>query len=98
MKRKSQVPGGEVAERRASPYWDGDIYLSSQQVKHRYGGVLDLTLWRWLQDSSFPQPIIICGRRYWHLAKLQEFEMACARASSKNGGRLSHVKTQKPRR
>jgi hypothetical protein len=53
-----------------------DRYLTSQQVRHRYGDVSDMSLWRWLHDGKigFPRPIIINRRRYWHLRDLEAWE------------------------
>lgn len=55
---------------------DGDIYLSAKQVRERYGGISDMSLWRWLRDGelNFPQPIRINGRRFWRLSALEAFE------------------------
>ena len=50
-------------------------YLTSKQVRARYGGISDMSLWRWLNDQSgFPRPMRIHGRRYWLLAKLESWE------------------------
>jgi predicted DNA-binding transcriptional regulator AlpA len=40
-------------------------YLQSSAVRARYG-VSDMTIWRWLQNTSlgFPAPIRINGRRF----------------------------------
>lgn len=52
------------------------IHLTSGQVRARYGGVSDMTLWRWLKDAdlAFPQPIFIGRRRYWLAAALDAFD------------------------
>jgi predicted DNA-binding transcriptional regulator AlpA len=51
-------------------------YLSAAQVRRRYGGVSDMTLWRWLQDEAlaFPRPRWIQGRRFWDVADLAAWE------------------------
>ena len=50
-------------------------YLTSKQVRARYGGISDMSLWRWLNDNSdFPQPMRINGRRFWLLAELEAWE------------------------
>jgi predicted DNA-binding transcriptional regulator AlpA len=43
-------------------------YLSSQDVRRRYGNVSVMSIWRWLHDDKlkFPKPrLCIKGRRYW---------------------------------
>lgn len=49
--------------------------LPATQVRARYQ-ISDMTLFRWLNDSSlkFPEPIRINRRRYWRLSALQAFE------------------------
>lgn len=29
------------------------------------GDISDMTLWRWLNERDFPQPVQIARRRYW---------------------------------
>lgn len=55
---------------------DTDLYLSASQVRKRYGGISDMSLWRWLRDGelNFPQPIRINNRRFWKLSALEAFE------------------------
>ena len=42
--------------------------IPSATVREICGGISDMSLWRWLNDPklSFPQPIVIQRRRYWH--------------------------------
>jgi hypothetical protein len=51
-------------------------YLSAAQVRSRYGGISDMTLWRWLQDEQlgFPEPEWIRRRRFWREDKLSAWE------------------------
>ena len=51
-------------------------YRSAPQVRQRYGGISDMTLYRWLRDDklSFPQPIYIQTRRYWRQDALEAWE------------------------
>lgn len=51
-------------------------YRNSTHVRARYGGVSDMTLWRWLHDEElgFPQPIRINGRRFWSEERLAAWE------------------------
>jgi predicted DNA-binding transcriptional regulator AlpA len=50
--------------------------LPTRQVRARFGGISQMTLWRWLRNPgmNFPQPIIINGRRYWREDALSEWE------------------------
>lgn len=48
-----------------------DPMLSSAQVREACGNVSDMTLWRWLKDSDFPQPVYQNRRRYWRAGDVQ---------------------------
>jgi len=48
-----------------------DPMLSSAQVREVCGNVSDMTLWRWLKDSEFPQPIYQNRRRYWRAGEVR---------------------------
>jgi predicted DNA-binding transcriptional regulator AlpA len=50
-------------------------YLNAQQVRRRYGEASDMWIWRRLHDDSkFPRPTEICGRRFWKLSELVAWE------------------------
>jgi predicted DNA-binding transcriptional regulator AlpA len=51
-------------------------YLSAGQVRRRYGGISEMTLWRWLQDEAlaFPAPEWIRRRRFWREDRLLAWE------------------------
>lgn len=53
-----------------------DVFLSSRDMKRRYGNVSDMWLYRREHDESlkFPKPIRICGRRFWRLDDLVTWE------------------------
>ena len=55
-------------------------YLSSRQVRARFGGRSDMTLHRWLKkpELHFPRPIYICGKRFWVREELTRWEEAQA--------------------
>jgi predicted DNA-binding transcriptional regulator AlpA len=58
---------------------DNDGYLNSAQVRARYGNASSMWLHRRLHDDSrFPQPMRICGRRFWRLSDLIAWERARA--------------------
>ena len=52
------------------------VYLKATQVRERYGGISDMTLWRWLRDKElgFPKPCRINRMRYWSDSELTEWE------------------------
>ena len=52
------------------------VYLTAAHVRARYGGVSDMTIWRWLKDPglAFPKPRRINRRRYWKISDLDEFD------------------------
>jgi predicted DNA-binding transcriptional regulator AlpA len=54
---------------------EADRFLTSRQVRRRYGDSSDMWLWRRLSDQSgFPQPFSISGRRFWKLNELIAWE------------------------
>lgn len=57
-------------------------YLTAQQVRVRFGGISDMTLWRWLRDDrlAFPKPIVINGRRFFSCEQVENFERSRATA------------------
>jgi hypothetical protein len=62
-----------------------DCFLTARQTRTRYGGVSDMWLHRRLHDASgFPQPVVICGRRFWRLSDLVGWERKAAENPSKS--------------
>jgi predicted DNA-binding transcriptional regulator AlpA len=63
-----------------------DVFLAARQVRDRYGGVSDMSLWRWLHDDrlGFPKPLRIHNRRFWRLSDLRAWEVS--QAVSDDGG------------
>ncbi|WP_442577975.1 DNA-binding protein [Mesorhizobium sp. ASY16-5R] len=51
-------------------------FLTAREVRARYGGISDMSLWRWLRDTelNFPQPMVIRRRRLWQDDKLDAFD------------------------
>lgn len=49
--------------------------MPAKEVRALFGGVSQMTIWRWLQDESlgFPQPTVIRSRRYWDANEIEEF-------------------------
>jgi predicted DNA-binding transcriptional regulator AlpA len=66
------------------------VYLPSSAIRARYG-ISDMTVWRWLQNTSlsFPAPIRINGRRFWRLNELEAWE-----ASRSAEGKASSLKEE----
>src|SRR5215213_7972081 len=56
-----------------------DPLVSAKRVcDHFFGGISDMTLWRWLQDEElgFPRPLVINGRRYWRENEIVAWQAA----------------------
>jgi predicted DNA-binding transcriptional regulator AlpA len=52
-----------------------DILITAPQLRKRYGGKSDMWLWRQLKnDSSFPRPLYLNGRRHWRFSQVQAWE------------------------
>jgi predicted DNA-binding transcriptional regulator AlpA len=69
------------ANERATAAADG--FLTSAQVRQRYGGASDMWLHRRLRDGSgFPKPMLVEGRRFWRISELEAWERARAKASA----------------
>ena len=58
---------------------EDDVYLTSAQTRKRYGGVSRMWLHRRSRDNSgFPSPIIVAGRKLWKLSSLVAWERQAA--------------------
>lgn len=60
-----------------------DALITAKTVRQRFGGISEMSLWRWSKDESlaFPTPIKIRKQRYWRLADIEAFEARQAEAS-----------------
>ena len=49
--------------------------MTANQVREFFGGISEMTLWRWLHDASlnFPRPILIRKRRLWQQSEILDF-------------------------
>lgn len=49
--------------------------MPAKEVRALFGGVSQMTIWRWLRDESlgFPKPTTIRNRRYWDSAEIESF-------------------------
>ena len=63
-----------------------DDLVTSREVRRMFGGVSEMTLWRWMRSESvqFPQPISISGKNYWSLGDLRRFRERCASRADAN--------------
>ena len=52
------------------------VFLTSAQVRGRYGGISSMALWRWLHDPrmDFPRPVRFGRLRFWELNRLEDWE------------------------
>lgn len=44
---------------------EDDILQSAKTVRHRLGGISEMTLWRRVQDGTLPVPIKVGRLNYW---------------------------------
>lgn len=60
-------------------------YLPARQVRHRLGGISNMTLYRWLENEGlgFPVPVYFGRNRFWRLSDLQDWEARQPRNLSK---------------
>jgi predicted DNA-binding transcriptional regulator AlpA len=49
--------------------------LPAKEIRTIFGGVSQMTLWRWLHDESlgFPKPTVIRNRRCWDANEVEAF-------------------------
>jgi predicted DNA-binding transcriptional regulator AlpA len=50
---------------------EADIELGTSQVRAMFGGVSDMTLWRWMDNRGFPRPRKRSGRNFWVLSEVR---------------------------
>ena len=52
-----------------------DKLITAAEVRARFGGISDMTLWRWLDDAAlgFPRPAYIQRRRFFRETEIEEF-------------------------
>jgi predicted DNA-binding transcriptional regulator AlpA len=57
-----------------------EVYLTSAQIRRRYGNLSNVTIWRWVRAGKIPQPIKIGRRLLFNLRALEarEAERECA--------------------
>jgi predicted DNA-binding transcriptional regulator AlpA len=68
------------------------VFLTSAQVRARYGGVSDMWIHRRiLTDAEFPRPTYYGRRRFWRIDELDAYDLKKARRSALKS---SAVKTE----
>jgi len=73
----TRSPHHRQGDRAGEP--DDDVYLSSSQVRRRYANASRMWLHRRLRDDSgFPSPIVVAGRKLWNLRDLIAWERQAA--------------------
>lgn len=57
---------------------EDDRLMTAAQVRVFFGGVTDMTIYRWLKDTKlgFPKPIFINTNRYWRASEIEAFVKA----------------------
>jgi predicted DNA-binding transcriptional regulator AlpA len=81
-KRVSPIPNGEGPKGTSNGPSDkgtakDERFFTSKAVRARYGNCSDMWIYRRLHDDSgFPRPIEISGRRFWKLSALIAWERA----------------------
>jgi hypothetical protein len=55
---------------------DHKHYITRKALRVRYGGISEMTLWRWERDDKlgFPNALEINGRKYYDLSQIERFE------------------------
>ena len=72
---------------------DESALITSKAVRSHFGGISDMTLWRWANNPAldFPKPIIINRRKYWRESDISAWERQAALASGAPGGNRTHT-------
>jgi predicted DNA-binding transcriptional regulator AlpA len=48
--------------------------IKTGELRARYGGICERTVFYWLERGTLPQPIKINGYRYWNEAELDAYD------------------------
>lgn len=61
---------------------DTDELIPDLQVRREFGGISEMTIWRWDRDPQmaalgWPQPTKICNRKYRSRRGINAFREAC---------------------
>jgi predicted DNA-binding transcriptional regulator AlpA len=55
---------------------DDKHYITRKALRARYGGISEMTIWRWERDErlGFPKPTEINHRKYYDLTEIVNWE------------------------
>lgn len=59
-------------------------YLTAKNVRARFAGISEMTLWRWVKESDFPKPVMINRRRYFLSSEIDAYQKRIADARTFN--------------
>lgn len=48
-------------------------FIPSAKVRLMFGGISDMSLWRWRKERGFPSPLRIGGRNYFDVQEVTEW-------------------------
>lgn len=48
----------------------GEKFIPSAKVRQIFGGISDMSLWRWRKERGFPSPLRIGGRCYFDIQEV----------------------------
>lgn len=52
---------------------NGEKFIPSGKIRQMFGGISDMTLYRWRKDQGFPKPLSIGGRNYFDVQEVAEW-------------------------
>ena len=74
------IPGDELMSTRdgANAFPQLVQLVRSHTVRESFGGISEMTLWRWIQYREFPKPTKLNGRNYWSPADIEHWKQSQA--------------------
>ncbi len=65
-----------MSPRLASPVTPSTVYLTSRQIRERFGGRGPLWIQRQIESRGFPKPFRLAGGRllYWKKSEVEDWE------------------------
>ena len=60
--------------------------IPSAVVRRHFGGISDMTIWRWVHKGILPAPVKINGRNYWREADIAAVQSKGQPDTSSSGG------------
>lgn len=74
------MPRNSDNPRPVRPVPAGAVYISTRQLRARYGDVSAMWVERKLKDDpDFPRPEYFGGNRFFRIAAVEEYERLCAK-------------------